>query len=183
MSVSSPANPPRPSLWTVRGSRTAELRTPCEASSSARVTDRLRPATGPSVGNASASVEVRPGRKGVPATVTSGRSVPTRASPSVASAAASSAMPWARASGELKSLLKARWMTPSARSAPARSTARSASAPLSTSAPVALACAAEASERARAVTECPAESSSATTAEPMRPVPPVMKTRMTSSKK
>lgn len=53
-SVSGPANPPLPWLCTVRGRRTAVLRTPREARSSTAVTARLRPATGPSVGSGSA---------------------------------------------------------------------------------------------------------------------------------
>ncbi len=66
------------------------------------------------MGNGSSSVEARPGTHGVPETATKGRSLPTSASPSVASAAVSSAMACARASGLLKSLAKARWITPSA---------------------------------------------------------------------
>src|SRR4030081_2204786 len=47
MSVSRPANPPLPSLWTVRGKRTAALRTPREARSRTAMTERLRPPTRP----------------------------------------------------------------------------------------------------------------------------------------
>ena len=103
----------------------------------APVTERPRPPTGPSVGSGSASVEARPGTHGVPETVTSGRSLPTSSSPSAARAALSSATARARASGLLKSLLKARWITPSARAAPARRTSRSARSPRSGSAPAA----------------------------------------------
>jgi hypothetical protein len=55
------------------------------------MTERLRPPTGPSVGNGSVSVETRPGMGGVPETVTRGRSLPRSVSPRVARAALSSA--------------------------------------------------------------------------------------------
>src|SRR5258708_2486480 len=91
MLVSKPANPPVPWLWTVRGMRTAGLRTPRQARPRTAVTARPRPPTGPSVGSGSASVETRPGARGVPETVTKGRSLPTSSSPRVARAALSSA--------------------------------------------------------------------------------------------
>ena len=50
--------------------------------------------------------------------------------------------------------------------------------PRQTSAPAAVKVAAEASERARPVTSCPAAMSSGTTAEPMCPLAPVTNTRM-----
>ena len=74
---------PLPWLWTVRGMRTAVLRTPREARPRTAVTARPRPPTGPSVGSGSASVETRPGTQGVPETVTKGRSLPTSSSPRV----------------------------------------------------------------------------------------------------
>jgi hypothetical protein len=49
-------------------------------------------------------VERRPGARGVPETVTKGRSLPASSSPRVARAALSSATAFARASGLLKSL-------------------------------------------------------------------------------
>ena len=102
------------------------LRTPREARSSTAMTARPRPPTGPSVGNGSASVETRPGTDGVPETVTKGRSLPTSSSPRAVRAALSSATACARASGLLKSLANARWITPSALAAPARRASRSA---------------------------------------------------------
>jgi hypothetical protein len=84
----------------------------------------------------------------------------------------------ARAAGLLKSLAKARWITPSAFAAPARSTPRSARSPRMVSAPTVRGAVADEAERARARTVWPLPSSSATTAEPISPVPPVTKTRM-----
>ena len=90
MSVNSPAKPPLPWLWTVRGMRTALLRTPRDASSSTAVTDRNRPPNGPSITGRSASVLILPGIQGVPDTVTNGRSLPTSSAPITFKAAATS---------------------------------------------------------------------------------------------
>src|SRR6185437_8275598 len=77
-----------------------------------------------------------------------------------------------------KSWLKARWMTPSARAAPCFKTSVSSIDPCWTSAPAATRTFALSSDRHRPTTECPAASSSFTTAEPMNPVAPVTNTRM-----
>ncbi len=71
-----------------------------------------------------------------------------------------------------------RWITPSAAAAPRVRLSRSSSEPRWTSAPAAATFCADASERARPRTEWPAPISSATTAEPMKPLAPVTKIRM-----
>jgi hypothetical protein len=77
-----------------------------------------------------------------------------------------------------QSCLFARWITASASSAPERMLPRSSRSPRRTLAPLASRAAAEASDRARPVTSCPAASSSVTVAEPIQPEAPVTKTRM-----
>jgi len=53
-------------LWTVRGMRTAVLRTLARLGPRTAMTERPRPPTGPSVGRGSASVETRPGTTAYP---------------------------------------------------------------------------------------------------------------------
>ena len=77
-----------------------------------------------------------------------------------------------------KSWMNAVWMTPSQVAAPLRKLSGSSSAPRYTSAPAASTDAAAASERARPSTRWPVPTSSATMAEPMKPLAPVTKIRI-----
>jgi hypothetical protein len=146
--VSRPANP-------TRGMRTAQARTPWEASASSVVTDRARSATGPSMGSGSASVACLPATHGVPETVTIGRRLPTSSAPDAPIAALSTVMAAESPEGLLSRWSKARLITPSAFAALVRRTSRSANPPRTTSAPLSARVRADSSERANASTECP----------------------------